>query len=833
MHRHYYDPASESWTREIREGPYTGIHYTSTKTDRFGTIYAGYGTIAGSGGSRRIATDPPANMANCVNLGGSGAIQVLGAAPDPNPDGLGGRDVVYFAFKDAGAGTEYIKKVNVTAGGCSGITDNDYGNRGGYWNWDYQVGMSVDEATGDLYVPEKTKISVVATNETVSTFKTGFSRLFGVDVWHESGGSFGAVLAADFSTGAVSAVPLDNPGAASAISTGTSLRTVTWSRSSYSTAAWVSALMTRVTLAHNTGGNIALWPAPGLKAEPYEKTAHVWVSAPDTADTADYQGVVRDSDPAATDYSTFKVKAWWGDGVARDICAMLGDAPTTAGYEPKPTLDACWLPWEDPQTGSPNGSCDNQEPFDGSAGVGTSTDTDTFKECESGCGAGWVDACEFEFRITQRYAGDNYRVYFFQPSGKSVIMSALVTAWKRAYVENDKMCRVGGMIYADPGSAPDAGIGDSTVRVAKEKVGETWERRDADLDLHVNQVIHIFDSVNTFEGPHDVAYLCDSIVDNPDDPFITVTLGTAPGTSCVSNPHHLQFRYNGSVPTPGEPPAPPVWDFNHPDPPPPPAHQGEGGGVCVEATGTDADFFMADPSRLNNRDNKTGAFDDAFVSFKMPTAGAGVMPYLPSEWFDFEPHDGVDWCRMSQLWFDNKQPDPILPASDDPHNYFHLVGVSSSSEGLGGLSNSACNMTLVFVDAVEAACTATIYPAPNYDTCVANYTVHTTDHELAHQFMVNEDPPCDGGHDPGGEAHTSNDAWCSGSPGCVDPNLANARCLMSGDPDDSAGGPEAPQRRDRVNRMECEDLGAYDPQPDDPCALPDCGFGLRNQEDPQ
>ncbi len=295
VYRHYYDPGSKTWAREDRSGSYTGVHYLSTKTDRFGNLYAGYGTISTTGGSRRIPTDPPSNMANCINLGGSGSAVVVGAAPDPNPNAEPGRDVAYFAFRDLSNGDNLIRKVNVSAGGCSGIADNNYGNRDNwYWGTD-QVGMSVDADTGDLFVTERNWISVVAPDETVSTFKGGFSRILGLDVWHEPGTSFGAVLVSDYTSGVVQMIPLDNSSApVRTVASGSVPRTVAWSRSSYSPEVWVSAQMNRVTFAHNTGGSVALWPVPSLKAEPYVEPVHVWISAPDQDDKAgDWQGDVR------------------------------------------------------------------------------------------------------------------------------------------------------------------------------------------------------------------------------------------------------------------------------------------------------------------------------------------------------------------------------------------------------------------------------------------------------------------------------------------------------------------------------------------------------------
>ncbi len=845
FYRHYYDPATGDWLKANMSGSYGGsaIHYLSSSTDRFGNLYAAYATQSTSGGSRRIPTDPPANAANCINLGaGSGAspsANVVGAAVDPNPDALAGRDVAYFAYRDISGGYNYVKKVNVTAGSCTSISDSSFGNKSN-WSWGASdpVGMAVDPATGDLYVTEVSKITKVTPGEAVTEFKSGFQRLVSLAIWHEPGTAYGALLAADLTASAVKMIALDSAALpAQTVASGSSVRTVTWARSTFSATSFTSALMNRMTFAHNTGGLVALWPIPSLMAEPSGSSSRVWISSPDTGDKAGpWQTTVRQSDPAATGYSTFKVVTWWRDGVARDVCAMLGDAESTAGYETTAPGSGCFLPWDF----APISLCDNQESFNGSAGVGTSTGTGAFEECESACGTGRADACEFEFRISQRYAGDNYRVYFYQPGTDlfgSIASSALVTAWKRAYVENDRMCRVGGMLYADQSKDPDADVDETQVRIAKEKVGSSWEVRDNLARNRDDQEVHIFDTVNTYEGAHDVAYVCSVDEGTASQEFVTVHLGAVAGAACTTTPYPLQRPYNGSVPRP----VTGIWDFDL-VPFAGSSHPGQVGGVCVRVTGTNADFFMADPSKLNNRDT-TGPYDDAFTSLDMPADGTGAVPYLPVEWFDahlplFPAPTPPDARRFHQSWFANRDEQVGTPYLNNANNFFHLMGVSRRTSLFGG-SFSDTDVSFVFVKAAENRCGVSTFPAPDLPTCIGNVVVTTTDHELAHLFKVNEGGACTttGGHDPGATANTSNDAWCSGTTGCVDPNLPNARCLMSGDvndvPDPNPTLGQPPQLRDQINRMECEDLGACDPQPADPCNLTECGFGIRNQEDPQ
>lgn len=839
--RHHYDVGTGAWVREVADNGFNGIHFLSTATDRFGTLYAGFGEPSVVGGTRRVV--PPGGAANCLSLdppGTGSQVRVLGAAPDPNPDAQPGRDVVYFALTNGDDSTERVYKVSVSGSSCTAVADSDFGNTGASWGWTnpWPVGMAVDPATGKVYVSERTSVTVVdPVTEVRSTFASGFGRIYGLAVWHEPGTDFGLLLVADNVAGAVKAVPLDNPTATPlTVASGSNVKTAAFALGTFSTMAWEAAHLNRLILAHNTGGLVALWPAPLLMAEPYDRSTRVWISAPDPADRAsEAQGVVRRSFGASPElYSTFVVATWWEDGLERDLCAMLGDPPTSAPYEPQASSPACGKPWLDPQTGLPNGICDNQEVFDGAAGVGTSTESGTYEECESSCGSSWADPCFFQFRVTQRYAGDNYRVYFYPPGGGSLLKSAVVTAWKRAYVENDRMCRVGGQLYADPGQEPDVGAGDTSLLLAKEWVEAQpppdppdqpgWNRRD---NLQVDQLVHVVDTVNTLEDPHDQAYACLIVVGNFDQPFVEVTLSSVPGPDCVNHLYQLQHPYNGSVPTPAQPN--PVWDFNHPDPSPPPAHQGRAGGLCVQGAGPNADHFAADPSELNTR-GRVGTFDDAFVSFRLPASGAGVVPYLPDRWFEHHKAPAPDHERFSHLWFANRPPSAIPPAPYPSQNYFHLVGASGRSDAFG-VTPYLNDATFVFVAKVEEYCDVPD-PAPDVPTCILNSCRDTTNHEIAHQYEVNwegecvDDPGDSPGHDPLVPG-PSNLAWCSGSPGCIDPNpiMTEARCLLSGAVDPE----QMRQDHDQVHRMECEDLGV--PRP--PCVNDECGDGVRSKADPQ
>ena len=186
--RHHYEPATGTWVRSVADNGYGGIHYLSAASDQFGTLYAGLGDEAVIGGTRRVV--PPSGAAPCWNLdppGTSTRVRVLGAAPDPNPLDVAGRDVVYFAVNATVDTTtqEWVYKVGVSATECTGVLDSDFGGRNGVWDWTnpWPIGMAVDGATGQLYISEKTKVSVVdPVTEAVTPFNTQFQRIYGLSV---------------------------------------------------------------------------------------------------------------------------------------------------------------------------------------------------------------------------------------------------------------------------------------------------------------------------------------------------------------------------------------------------------------------------------------------------------------------------------------------------------------------------------------------------------------------------------------------------------------------------------------------------------------------------
>jgi hypothetical protein len=816
--RLYYNSIQKKWLKEDRSGTFVGnILYCSTKSDRTGRIFCGLATIGTAGGGTRYPqTSPPANLQNCINLGGSGnSTNVRGAAADPNLVGDSGRDVVYFAFANTDTSTYEIRKVSQD---CSTIIKSNYGNANWYPNWNPLVGMAVDPANGDLYVAEPTQIKIVHPDETIEVFKTGFTSIYGIDVWREPGYSFGYLIVADSGASQVKAVALDNPSATPiVVSSASILRAVTIGWSTYATWAYNITDLIRLIILHNDGNTVPkLREEPFLYAEPYDSSAKIWISSPDATDIALHQGHLRPSVENSPEFSTIMLKAYWKDGKAtQTLCAIMGDPRSSAPYEPAPSPipDGCTHPWKNPSTGTIYAKCDNSEDFV-VGGVGSPHGATDLLSCKSNCGVDKAHACIFEFQISQRYAGENYRIYFWVPDRPWIIKSATVTAWKRVFIEQDKMCRRGGMLWKVPNQEPDPKPGDIAILIAKYNT----VRVD---NLQLNDIIDIFDASQPYEGDHDKACVI-GIDDTTDNRFVTITLGQVVGTTCTATNYPLVYGYHASVPNPLNS----DWDFAI----------GESAGVCATAQG----YFKADTSKLNKRD-LTGPFDDAFVSFRDTNSGRSVLPYLHTDFFN----DLLSYrIRFHQKWFANKNPKTCtidgncVGCCNYPHNYYHLIGASDSNAY--GKSYEDSDNSYVFIMYIED--TVNLYCQSN--PCSGNETNNsirrTTSHEFAHQFRINS---CDAG------GHDTNNAWC-GSPGgsCIsslaecNPNPPNPMvewCLMN-----QTNAPFAAavcQRINGIDRLDCSDLSAHQlcPEPDCTCPLPPCNpplqdrVSIRTNKDPE
>ncbi len=291
---------------------------------------------------------------------------------------------------------------------------------------------------------------------------------------------------------------------------------------------------------------------------------------------------------------------------------------------------------------------------------------------------------EVVLTITNRYAGDNYRVRatchdpkgkpFNEESGVTADTDAdadipdnilprtsVLTAWKRVYLEIDKMFRVGADLSVDSGADQ---ANKKEIHVAT-----------AGLNLAAGDTVRILDK------------------DDQQSPFgETGTVASVEADKIV-----LQADMSGN------------YDIaKH-------AHVGKD----VDASdGTFVAFYEADTSAV------AGLFSDAFVEVKSLTTGAGPSPY-------FEPftssNETKDQGVYANRWF--------FAAADDRKNLFHIIGATRKTSGSYGstvVPNHNTNSCFTFVKGIAAD-----FAAGDVD----GVNVVVTAHELTHQFDNDPAPP--------------------------------------------------------------------------------------------
>jgi len=762
--RIFYDTAQKKYIRDEKQADnYQYACSTKTENSNSKKLFCGVLTPVGGGVTKVAITNPPpgSNVTFCTNLDSTSlTISVRGAAPDPNPDSLPSRNVVYFAYEVTNSGLMHIKKV---AADCSGVIDHDYGNMGtNNFNFNPIVGMVVAR-NGDLYVAEKTQIRVIHPDESMQIVKTGFVNLFGLDIIQAGPNDIAILLISDGGVNTIYAMPLDSQNLYP-IATASSLRACISAAETVNP--FDGSLPLRIIIAHNDGGKIPLRRYPLLGVSP-AKEIDAFISSPNSLEVAPFHSIIRPSDPNSTEYTVIKVRAWWKDGMDRFLCAKIADPIDIAGYAPFPSNPS--------NCDSPTVICDNKDAFT-PGGVGSFIDTNQLESCKT-CGA---NPCVYEFRITKRYAGDNYRVFFGTPAWiKYHGTTASITAKKRIYIEKDKMFKRGGIL------ADNAEANTSIIYLAKNPDGT---RAD---NIVEGDNIAIFDSSKPYESFHDEACVC-KITDNlppPNDFKIKVDLAPIGNCSQPCNPYSLSQQYTASPPdsTSHE------WLFT----------SGNSAGVGVLGSG----FYEADTSDLKQ------PFDDAFISFAIPTDGSNAIPFMPDKFFSgcnlsgncvdiicFDPDHPIfsKQRRFAKIWFSK---------SNNQYNYVQLMGAGRAAQldtctecgGANPLSqyigfthawNAAIyptNISFIFVKSIEDYC----YP-PNQ---TKNLIIDTTDHEIAHQFYVNaasgyHDNKCNWKSFPAG---------CPALPGpCGVPAEA---CLMNPDRDSL----------DAINLFDADDLLCGDP----------------------
>ena len=779
LYRYFYDTTTtKKWLKEDRSGTNHEFMNCSTKTDRFNRIYCAMTTTSTSGTSfsRMSVTNPPGNLQICriisagILSGVGDSVSLFGAAADPNPDAVAGRDMVYFAFRNSSRiPTEhYIVQVPVDATGCGVPTtaQQNYGNIGGAGLvLKTIVGMAVDR-DGSLYFSDGTTVRKITTSQTVTTVKSGFSQLFGLDVKQEVNGGTVSFIGADAPSVAGNASTLkswssDNAAVPPMVVRNTvSERFATWGATVASPTWSVAQQKRNVAVCNDTtkfplDGDYRLIVTPDAV-----DLGRTWISSPgnDLNDKGNPdQTCVRSSNTSLPNicegltggFSTMEVKAYWSDGVSRLLCARTGDPKSSAPYEPAvATPSNCNRPWVETTV-----FCDNSDPFS-NGGPGSFTENGALDYCQPApCGSSPANACKFHVRVTQRYAGDNVQLYFYEATPTSATIppeiiqtTAPITAWKHIHEEVDTMCRIGGIISLD------ATAGQNCIYLGKvfNSLSSSWLRVD---NIAEDTQIKIFDADHPYEATQDIAYAHLNNLDfvQSGQHYVEVCLRTVPAGPTN---YLLQQSYSSSKMSSIAPNY--IWLFDG----------GKSAGVCDPTSGV----FVPNTSQ------KAQTYNDAFVQFHHPRGtgdGAQTIPFMSSNFFN---STGTPfYYNYAQIWFQHRN-HPITDRSNDPSNSWHMLGVSSVP-GLLGLTLNATNTALVFEGNIEDP-TICRFVSPAR-ACTAqetqNLSAHIVNHEDTHNMGI----------DGAGDENPADWAWCgyTSDPvtfSCPNPNAAypGQICIM-------------------------------------------------------
>ncbi len=294
---------------------------------------------------------------------------------------------------------------------------------------------------------------------------------------------------------------------------------------------------------------------------------------------------------------------------------------------------------------------------------------------------------EVVLTITNKYAGDNYRVRAtcIDPEGKpfndgsgvtadssadaeippaSIGETGALVAWKRVYYETDKMFRVGRDLSADSGADQ---ADKKVIHVAT-----------ATLNLAAGDTVQIFDTDDQLALFGETGTVA------------AVTATTITLTADMTGDYNV---------------AP---EDKH-------AHVGK----LTDAT--DAGFVAFYVANTTAIDSLFGA-DGACVETISRSEGSGVTPFASGLTVNTVEK------TYSDRWFH-------IPTTDSRENYFHLMGAHSASDGATGgtvVPNHPTNACFTYVHQLE-----TDFPTATS----ADLSNGTTSHEFTHQFDDAPAPP--------------------------------------------------------------------------------------------
>lgn len=679
------------------------------------------------------------------------------------------------------------------------MAEPDWGDHNWFGSWNAIVGMVVDPVTGDLYVAARTEIYRISPSQVLTLAKSGFTSVNGIDISRSGPSDPGVLLVADGGTSnAVKAVPLDNIGATPiTVASASTLRAATFG-ATVSGGPWLASNVNRMVVIHNNGSSGAVGP---LRAHPLVEVTPggplpVWVSSPvpNTEQKPLGQSVVRPSTHLDFSYSQALTELRYVDGLSRLTCAWIGDPGASAPqYEQAPVTPAnC----SRPRLGG--GTCDNFADIV-VGGPGSFVESgNPLQSCKT-CG-GTGNPCRWDFRITNRYAGDNYQAYFALDSGSTEFVTAsdTYTAWKHLHVERERMCAVGGLLFQSYGATGQCGGANQPACCG------------TGGQPPCNQLV-LFDSANVTQGDTIVAF---DEVHRFEDVAYTRTVSAPPANNG-----------DGSMTVVLDSPLPnSVWASNRTGSTPL-FSNGHSGGVCVPSLG----FDEAETSQLD------AAYGDTFVSYHVPTYGLAGSGTVPRYWKVDYSTSPCPPARFSNIWFQNFTSGVATLCPDGPNlvgcaenNYVHVLGAGESQTGSNADTQSASNLSYAYTHNIALGCDGV--PGGCTADKLGNMLREAVRHELGHQLGANK---CTDSPDPRLKHHDTRNAWC-GEPGgaCVnpDPMYLIEWCPMHVAPTLTPPLPQTDRdmRADGIDHFCPEDLILGDPN----CASAGDG-ALRREEDPQ
>lgn len=406
----------------------------------------------------------------------------------------------------------------------------------------------------------------------------------------------------------------------------------------------------------------------------------------------------------------------------------LIDPPDTAAYAP----DGGWdmgrpkaLPYE---------GNDNVEDLQ-TADVGLALDPGaTTWEKKLNVTPGQNKTATVYLKVTNRYAGDNYQVRVKKcvPSGcgadgsgvlhqRVVGLSPVFTAWKRIFIERDRMFRKGGVLAEDylteVGTCGGQGQGPCCGEVGALPCNQVkvfgWSTvSPGDWIVLFDQLQSLSNYSFFFERIFPVRLVI-AVSELDPDGYRVVTLDQALDrnfrSSSVTDATDRGYGYM------------PNFSNGYP------SGLGVVSGCDLSSprvNGSESCFFDADLRGLEL------PYNDALVEVFAPRTGVSFVPFLPDDWYTWQlteqnpppirPIDYFNW-----LWFAHQ--------SSTASNYRQFLGASSSMLGsqYGLTTLSSYHWGVVFRGSIESAS-----PGRTAEE-VDNFTQHTTTHELAHMFTVN------------------------------------------------------------------------------------------------